>query len=536
MFSARVYNESLLFQPGSKFSQELISHFEEVYTHIRTLGEVGINEAFPTVLDFFEKVTVPKLTKTTLTHTGVTITKFAVGELYHKGVPSCSGMFAIDYNSSVNKKSPSPVKPMATMDASGVVLGYQSKNTFKPSTADQMSKALANFDELIGVFKVPNKVTDNIKCTVYWDIATAYFVDLIVNNKLSRLTAQEQAAIFIHEIYHVIGVYSYYKYAFHSAHMVKGAFEYFNKYADDQEKLKFLKTKSYRRLLSDKDPKTAKVIKPLDAVIDELPNNIVTTGSNDYGAGIAKWIIGRLLSLVVMTIAHITETVFFFYVTASFLIRGILSDNMKRNDKDEVFRTSDIKFTRMQGYTLERMADEGVISHNMGSFLQSGLMKMDSLRRFLLGSYGLDSNNSTIMKTSTINFHLTSAIGVLFDLTLSMYGNIYRMHEPTGQRVRTIAKQQIENIRMTTETPHLQRLAIAEYERCYEQAGQSGLSAFLEILGDKLHIIMFNIINVIPIASKTVINRTQEEQASRILTKCESLVNNDLFVSALKLR
>jgi len=533
-----VSKESLLYQPASKFSMELIGLFTGVYDHIRSLGDVGLEEAYKSTSGYFDKSVVPKLIKSIRDHTGLVITKVVTSDMHGGGSPACNGMFAISYNNG-SSKDKSVLKPYTSGEAQKTVAGWQSKGASKPETADQMARAMNEFNDVLGTFKVPNKITDDVKCTLYFDVATAYFVDNIVHNKLSRLTAQEQAAIVLHEIYHIITIYSYYKYAFQSSEHVKGAFDHFNKYSDDKEKLKFLKTKPYRRLLSDKNTKGAKIIKPLDVLIDELPNNIITEDSDNPTAGTAKWLLGKMCSILIIVVTMLYEVSFFIYNVILFWGRNLIvgDQNSKSKDSNEIFKSSDMLFTRQQSQSLEKLADEGAISHNMGSYLQSALLKLKEFGQYMSGNAGIFNNTpDAILKSNSLNFWLTSSLGLFVDFQLGIWGNVLRMHEPTGKRIQTIARQQIENIRMAQYTPELQRMAIEEYERCYEQAGKAGFLSFLDTTADKLNVLCFNLINIIPIASKMVINRTQEEQASRILTKCEALVNNDIYVSSAKIR
>lgn len=520
----KIKTEGIMFQPNSKFSQELIAIIKELKAYPETLAGRGITDftrVYLETMSFFEKTISKKLSDCIYNHTGINVEKVYCRELYGN-TPYASGMF---FTMTVYPDRKNVVNTKWMLNIKDVLTGGATKEyKITPETSDEFNKLLANFDDKIGRFKNADEIRDLITIRLGFDMGCVVFTDKIIHEKIEPLTAEETAAILLHEIGHTIAEVSYLKYCHFSIDVLTKAFEHFNDYAPIEEKIKFLKTSPILNHPEvEKLHKNDVLFQSIKKVIDKI--DIPSQDSSSVLTGIV--VLRNLASLIFGLVARLI--VIPLYLLLKYVCYHFDASEYKGSDKNP--KISDYKLFNIQSYEEERIADEYVTKHNMGSYLQSSFFKLNDLMLYVNGSEGLAGIGYS-NKGSAI-FHLTTFLGGIDLLFSAPFTKALSTHPETKERFEMIAAAQIRNIKKLSDNPALLKLALAEYEKCHNNVLAPDKLKKTEAMITKMSDIVNNIVAIV---SFGLISVDHQEQLNKLMHQALMLMDNDMFASVAKLK
>lgn len=517
--------EGIAFQPNSKLSKELMEIFRELKEYPDTIKinpRTNFNDIFYDTLTFFEKTTVPKFQKCVRAHTGIIIEKVYCREFYPPKTPLVTYSFFV----ACVKPNQDPKKLTATKwweDALDVISGAASKEAHvKAESAAQMEKVISNFDDEVGRFKIAEDLDELITAHMGLDLGSMCFTDKILHEKLLPLTVEEITAIVLHELGHILATVSYLKYSHYSISTLKGSFEHFMKYAKDEEKSKFIQSNTINKLSSSvKNPITKVLLEKCQKISLMLDNKISTPTS---GVITVLVILFKIRDLIL----NITASFILFPLYRLMKLLNYAMYNINLSDSDKGPKQSDLKVFNVQLHEAERIADEFVVKHNMGSYIQEGLKKVYDGVTFMRGTYGATAYNGH----NNALFHLANFFGLVSELLDDFNFGTVGVHPESAERAEMVARMQVQNIRASEDNPFKLNLALKEYERVFNNAKNKSNRDKLKGVVEKISNLLDDIIAIVTMG---VISFTQRRQIDALVKSAIALMDNDIYVSAMKL-
>ena len=524
MFKQLIFStEGIAFQPRSKFSQELISIMKELKEYPYTLPD-NINKdfikIFRSTLNYFEKTITPKLQKCIYTHTGIVIDTVICE------YPNNEPMYTADFAMTMGKIEKNKFKPEKWFaSAKDIISGYSSKTSnINVETADELNNLLARFDDEVGRFKLPdNRMIDEPNMLLFFDIVSVCFAEQVVHENIASFTAEEASAIILHEVGHCINTLSYAKYTCYSIDILKKAFKHFEDYASVEEKIKFIKSNKVinnNKLIDKSLLSTVEVIKEINnkIVLPKMPGSI--------GANIIT-IIGKLISLLINIALKL------FFMPCVFLIRCLMftminaSNNSRINDDT---KTSDFKGLNFNLHAIENIADEYVTKHNLGSYLITGLEKLDKAMLFLRGT----NSHPYTKKVGNLNFNIMTFFGIIEEVDDSLFLTSISNYPILKERTLNILQDQMKILKETSNNPKTLALALNEYNKMF-------LLLKNETKVDKTRKMVKSIekildkINSIGTLSLFGTDANQAYQLNELLIAANNLMHSDIYASAIRI-
>lgn len=520
--------EGLNFNPNSKLSAGLIDLFRDLKSFPLTQPETqDFKKLFYETVTYFENHTEPKLKKLILEQTGIVVEKIYCRDLYSSNNPNTTGCFAMIIRNSGDGKD---VNWMS--DAQDVIAGGSHKKAhISVETAEQFNNLLSNFDAQVGRFKPAKNVNKAVKCDLVFDLAMVVFVDKITHEKLMPLTSEETTAVMLHELGHIVGTVSYLKYTNYSIDILKGAFDHFTTYASTEEKYTFLNNNLLKKNgFIKKNETTKKLSDTFNELVNELPT--VPTLETSYGKTIV-YVLNQMLDMlmrILLLIWYLPGMLFFQMISFR------LSEMALYDGHDGIPKTTDFKAINRQRYEMERIADEYVTSHNMGSYLQSGLDKLSNLITYNLGKDTAlvgGAQMAGYVNTGRVSFHFNNFIGgAKYIFNETVFG-AFSAYPPYQERIALIARAQIKNVRSSQKNPILLKLALDEYESTYLNSKNQAALQTIQKGVDGLVVILQNLLTIF---SFGMLNANQRRHVEDMLKDAEAIMNNDIYASSAKMR
>lgn len=517
--------EGIMFQPNSKFAQELIASIRELKEYPQTLPKRGITEfkkVYFETMDFFEKTTAKKLSDTIFKYTGIKTDKIYCRELFGN-VPYAAGVFFMNISYPTDSKKITQTKWFGSVK--DVISGGATKEYLvSPETSAEFDKLINNFDDVIGRFKPAESLDGLINMRLGFDLGAVCFSDKIIHEKVIPLTAEETAATLLHEIGHVLSAVSYLKYCHYSYDVVTNAFDHFNKYASVDEKIKFIKTS---KLINSPSMETAVNNNPLLKQVKKLSDKIEIESNTVQVGMTTSVVICNLVSFLFCTIFNLIFSPV--YLLLKYLNYSIEASPYEKSDS--LNKISDFKLFNVQCYEEERLADEYVTKHNMGSYLQSSFLKINNLYAYVSGSDG--NAGFGYANKGTGIFHLTNFMAGLDLILVGGLSKSLSSHPETKERFHQIAASQIKNIKSVMNSPALLKLALEEYERCHKNIFANNTMKNYELAIAKLSEKIDNIVSIVTFG---LISMEQQNQLNSLMSAALQLMDNDMFASMAKLK
>lgn len=509
--------ESFNYMPGSKLARGLVNIFEEVKEFpLKQPSTDNFNNLWEATLTFFEKTSIPKIQKLAKDELGIIVDQIICRDLYVEGVVP-TACFSIQRTEKRIKG-----KNVWFSSTKDIIQGSGHRDNVMAETSDKLIKLMASLDQQTGKFKISDNMEENLTCNLVIDLASIVFTDVILHTKVQPLTAEEAAACLIHEFGHPISEISYMKYTHYSITILRDAFTHFRNYASLPEKVKFLKTnpfatKDFKDLIP--DTTVQKGVLELADKVANLPE-FKEYSALDTGAFLLSRIVDFLLNIVI-------ETIIIPFTLLQYMSSFSIRESLLNAPNKAGARTKDFSCVGRQAIELERLADEFVTFHGMGSYSMMVDKKLQAIVDFSIGA-GLGAfKYDGYSRNSNLVFGLSNFIGAMYnsfgDRTVAAY-----LHHPfLADRAQFLLRFQIQRIKENIHNPKLFKLAIEEYEKMLEISKDKTMSMKVDKM---VKAIMNTIASLSGLITLGFINMNQRKQIEELIDAAEDIMHNDIFI------
>lgn len=516
--------EAINFLNGSTLAKELTRVFQDVMDYrdgldFSKLDGKKIREArIKKVYDYVSETMGPEFIKVVAKETNLDITKIT-----YTGTMMLTGFFAVSLEFD-NLESSQVILQRQTGNWS--ILSYPEKQI--DQSIQEMTEMTKNFDITTG--KLSSSLYGpggkrRIKCELYMDAMMAFLLhDFMPVHFADPLTAQELAAIYLHEIGHVLTVVERSDHAYYTVLKETEHLKQIMK-ADNKKELflQFAKTgvPYITEMVKNKeiDPKVGEVY--LKAV--KAGTYILEQEEGSVPIAILELLLNFYIHLVVVGINFFTTLTV--KIPQMSIIMGLVNEFTYLKSGVKV---SDLHQTHHNKYSLEQKADEFVSRHGMGSHIASGLGKIYTI----FSAMSISISNSVALRKST----LFSAYlkGVVFMLKLSG-AQMQFDHTYEHQIERTMRLVQNAHAVFKNDLPpHMLDAYLADYDMLTYELKKLKSSIPNKII-DGMYKYIIEYVNPATFLSMTLTGRALNDYEKH-QNQIEDMINNSLYAVSAKFK
>lgn len=310
---------------------------------------------------------------------------------------------------------------------------------------ERVKKSLDRTSGTITDIKGASKVLST-SAKLYWCIDTAYLLDLY-HEKAVCLTADELAAIAMHEIHHVISAIDYAGFLYRSLEEFTAPVLINTPTIKEVEKNKnklagLISSYEKENGETNKSKVAKRAVLKIEELLEDKPN------LNLFSSAICTAMTALHLAL---TLPIVVEAGVFMWLEVAF------DDLFKIIDfeKQPKSKDSDFKHDRIEITDLEFRADAAVTAYGLGQELITGLDKMTLMSKLLKGS-PIKKNKARSM----IPYQLTHIMSIL----MSPYNSILESHGTTITRYNNIKNQLLMQMKASDLPAPLMEDLIIQYK------------------------------------------------------------------------
>lgn len=351
--------EAIDFQHKSKLAQDLINLFQDAIDVRQKVKETTTSavKIASEVENHFFKITAPSLASIILKHTGIPVGKIYVSRTF-------SMMFActVDFNKDEGLNMYTTIQRYSGLELDPFVEEYINSKQGKMIKPEDIAKLTANLDTKTGKMSINKLAGKDIKFLLYFDYNSAFLAKESGHVKCEYMTAEEIAAIVLHEIGHMITMFEHASDAYFRANvynkvMINGFIKKAGKFELIEYGLNYLESKF---------PTKKQTIDALRVKVGEAKKNY--SGQQTKSLPV---FISLLYSLIYTLLTLICSLLF-----TPFRLLEMLSPMITTLENNT--KLSDYAVLRKQDKYCEQLADEFVSRHGMAAGLSSGLQKIFS--------------------------------------------------------------------------------------------------------------------------------------------------------------
>ena len=494
----KISNEFIQFQRGySPLAKQMIDLFSEG-CKLRDSVQGSITDRIKAVTKWFRSDGAVRLSKIIENYLGVKIDKIHLSK-------SC------DFGYAVQIKIGDPLGLNAAMILDRIsgrpASAYYEQlieeyKLYKP-TYEELVKISESFNEKTGKFhdvKLANG--SNVTAGLYFDPYSAFLMKETCHSKMEYLLPEEIAAIMIHECGHVVSCLLKAVDLWFVSNVRNKVLSEFISKAPINEKMKLVGFIAK----NDGSGLAAKVLKLTSSLMR-------ATGTDSSGKSVLP---------VVWMILICFLNYFFFslafelaYKTVCILLsHPIIYHSEKVSDFYSYNNSKNIKYS-------EQLADSYAVRHGLGSYLNSGLSKAESVPYF--SNY--DSRNSSLV-------WYASKVFIVALTLLNGDTSQYDEHEKLTIRQRTISRDTLNALKQMDLSDDLKRFYIEDYERQLEWIAKVPKQTKIT---DKLHKMHYFLEYILGIPLATFIGGRFNFEYDKLFNEVEYIISNDLGYRAAKL-
>jgi hypothetical protein len=382
--------EAINFQRNSKLSQGLIDIFDEVFNYIKDYDKVriitnkNIEQRHTAIVKYFKNTTIPQLKSHIKKETNITIK-----QIITIAPENAQGLFAIDLSLDNIED---------VIDAKDTLTGEKSYKDIKSTNSlDELLSVAEDFDPANSKLST-GKISKEreVFATIYFDVGSAFLMNELTPN-IESLTSEEITAIMMHEIGHMM---SFIENINNMTYLGQYVTNSVNNLTDSKDLVSQFH-KNYK-VLKAKINELGKS-KAISNKVENLLNKALDVvyyfdkeNKNRFIGNAIKLLIGSTIKIIILIIlfatkravflrfvATIYSQIFTYHLVSSYIV----TKGLKQKEK-----TGDDIFTSRNKYYFERIADEFVSRHGMGSYLATGLQKIISFMNTLQATSGVTTS------------------------------------------------------------------------------------------------------------------------------------------------
>lgn len=523
--------EAIMFQSQSSLGKALTAVFQDAIDYRNNLkfneNDLDIRKKrIEKVFRYVTLTTIPKFTAVVKKETNLDIVKVEVS-----GTSGITGMFAVN----LSMDDEDSATDVINMQVGKVVTPKSYRDSLK-----EMQDMYTVFDTTTGKLNSTTYGSNNrkISCIMYMDAMTAFLLHDFIPERLAEpLLAEELAAIYIHEIGHVLT-------------MVERSNHFYR--VLDRE------TKHMIPVLENTDPKTAvndflelgmptlhkaAEQKQIDPKLVKVVEQSLRTAKYllDNESGSKMTMVGELIFYIVKSILLVVGYFKAFTRAQIYILSTLYRITQEFSHMSSVPFTehiygglqgkrSDVVDTKHNMYQLERMADEFVSRHGYGGYVASGLNKIGIIfeNAQLLGG----AVWSTRLRKSKLFCHYVQFITILLSVV-----KILKIEHPSYENDINRARRLIQNAHAGFKNdlpPHTLNAYLADYARLEKILGKIEKSMSYKVY-ETLYKYLLQFVYPESVAAMVLTGRFTNDY-EKLQNQVEDIINNKLYYTSAKFK
>ena len=490
--------EAINFQHNSPLAKRLVELCQDIINY-RDSVQTSIQDRVKETIKYVNKHFFTNFKALVLETTGLTCNKVVYSKYLDYGyacVMDVGDKYGLNANKFIDEYS-----------GTGMQEQYKwllKKYEMRCTTAEDLYNVVQSLRKDTGIFSVDQLYDGKkISFTLYFDPYGAFLAQEVGHSKCLPMTAEEIAAIVIHEIGHLHSMLEHALDGCMRMSVAFTAYEYFSKNAPVEEKKKVIQDLTDKKTQSETSDKA-------DELIEQRKS-----GAGAYildGIGIFFGLIMDAALIGTIPLSIITQL--FSYAADNSTLVCLNFSNDKLSDQ----RIS------VHNYKLcERLADQFVVRHGLGRGLISSLNKIEHNAASGMGNRIFAKNSSAAWTVRKIRYFIYQLLS----------GDMYYLegHDETPVRNELVLLETIEVFKQSL-PPDMLDFYIADYEASKKALGDRTLT--LRIADG---ILIFNKLMryLAETPSALIANGRFPREYDRLVYKIKQLIGNKLYYRAAKL-
>ena len=490
--------EAIDFQRQSPLAKGLVDLFQDIINY-RDHIQSSIPDRVKETISYTKKILYPKFSKIVKDTTGLNCKKIVMSE----GI--CYGFACLmDVGDKYGWNSNMFIDSYAGTGMQEYYKWAMKQYNIRCTTTKDIQNLVTSLRKDTGIFAI-DQLYDGRKVafTLYFDPYTAFLVQEVGHNKCLPLTAEEIAAIVIHEIGHLHSMLEHALDGCMRMGTVITAYEYFNQHATVEEKAEMVKELGRVSHTPDAIDKT-------DDLLSERKDTVGAYVLDGFGILISAIVDAALLAMVPAAVL----TQMFSYMDDGCTLIALNSSKNKLSD--QAVSVHNFKLC-------ERLADQFVVRHGLGRGLVSSLNKIEHNAASGSGTMIFAKNSSLAWNVAKVSYFITKLLN----------GDMFHLedHDEMPMRGQLIMQETIKVFKQNL-PPDMLAYYIADYESSQQALDQrtatvrigEGIVAFTKLLR-----------YLVETPAGLIFSGRFPREYEQLIYKTKQLVDNKLYYRAAKL-
>lgn len=490
--------EAIDFQRSSPLTKGLVELFQDIINYRNNIN-TSIQDRVKETIAYTKKILYPKFSKLVKETTGLNCRKIVLSNEINYGfacVMDVGDRYGWNAQMFIDSYS-----------GTGMQKYYQwiiKQYDLRCTTVKDIQNLVNSLRKDTGIYAIDHLYDGRkVSFTLYFDPFASFLIQEVGHNKCQPFTAEEIAAIVIHEIGHLHSMLEHALDGCMRMGTVMTAYEYFNQHATVEEKAKMVIELSKIRHTPDAVDKT-----------DDLLQN----RKDSAGAYILDGF-GMLISAIMD--AAMIATIPFAVLSQLFSYMGDTSTLIALNTSSK--KLSDQAVSVHNFKLCERLADQFVVRHGLGSALVSSLNKLDYNLASRAGTGIFAKNSSIAWNVAKLSFFITTLLS----------GDMYHLeeHDEMPMRGQLVLQETVKVFKQNL-PPDMLAYYIADYESTLQALDNrsitnriaDGITAFTKLLR-----------YLVETPAGMILSGRFPREYEQLIYKTKQLVDNKLYFRAAKL-
>lgn len=490
--------EAIAFQRNSSLAKGLVDLFQDIIDY-RNKINTSIQDRVKETIAYTKKILYPRFSKLVKETTGLNCKKI----VFSKGITygfACT----MDVGDRYGLNARVFIDSYSGTGMDSYYKWVLKQYNLRCTTVKDIQNLVNSLRKDTGIYAI-DQLYDGRKVsfTLYFDPFASFLIQEVGHNKCQPFTAEEIAAIVMHEIGHLHSMLEHALDGCMRMGVVMTAYEYFNQHATIEEKAKLVSVLS-------KVDKTPDAVDKVDDLLNERKDSVGDYILDGFGILISAIINAAMIVAIPFTVIN---QLFSYMDDASTLV-ALNTSSTKLSD--QAISVHNFKLC-------ERLADQFVVRHGLGRALVSSLNKLD---------YNIASGAGTSIyaKNSSIAWNVAK---ISYFITVLLNGDVYHFEEHDAMPVRgELIMQETIKVFKQNLPPDMLDYYIADYESS-QQALENRATTLRIVEGIESFSKLLRYLVETP--AGLILSGRFPREYEQLIYKTKQLVDNKLYFRAAKL-
>lgn len=486
--------EAISFQNNSQLAADIVNIFQTCID-IRAVEYSSNTERIDAVITHFKKNACQQLMVAIEKHTGIEVEKVYVQSnfnLYFACLMHVGDKYGLTAHDIIERYS--------GLKQDQELLEIMQWLDIEPSTADEMEKIASSLVKKTGMIRERMFRKNEIHMDLYFDPYSAFLTKETGHNKFEYFTAEELAAVVLHEVGHMMTLLEHSADYYFRLKAYEKAGENFLKKATKEEKIKYAKRVIEQQYKKKPD-------------YEGVSSNTSSTNPVMF-----------VLDLLLVMFCTVFITLLFPLILVSDLL-GRMEEETNLALLAVGKKRSDFSGTRMNMKYGEMLADEYVARHGLSGPLTSGLQKMMSISTVF--HFESAVNSSTVYYLSKIPWIIQTML--LGDMSSGM-----GQYDRQVKRIEQAMLNTLKAFRNSDMPPEVLDVYIKDYEKTKAVLDKRGLGEKFTEGSELVHRLIVYLISPSSLVQMISSGRFSQEY-DKLAERVDKLTANKLLYRAAKL-